>query len=200
MTKIKNCIDLNMHMCACVQCHFIYIIVLLYFIMNLANLAKMWMWQKCGFNDISSDKIYETVFFLEEGVSPGVQLAFASILGETQEPASSEEEEEEEEEQEEDTLSFVDDEDDEDYKVNEVEEEKLEVEEKVKKKTQGRKGGRRRRRKREEEDFDDYDEEEDPSVGDVFALEMKLNRENKKMLKVRRKSLHRCGFPALLVL
>lgn len=123
---------------------------------------------------------YIFFFFSEEGVSPGVQLAFASMLGETREPPSSEEEEEEEE----DTLSYVDDEDDEDYKVNEVEEEKLEVEEKVKK----RKGGRGRRKKKDEY-YDDYDEEEDPSVGDVFALEMKLNRENKKMMKVRRKRL-----------
>lgn len=120
-------------------------------------------------------------FFSEEGVSPGVQLAFASMMGETHKPLSSEEEEEEEEG---DTLSYVDDEDDEDYKVNEVEEEKLEVEEKVKK----RKGGRGRRKKKEEY-YDDYDEEEDPSVGDVFALEMKLNRENKKMMKVRRERL-----------
>lgn len=125
--------------------------------------------------------IYIFFIFSEEGVSPGVQLAFASMLGETHEPPPSSEEEVEEEE-EEDTLSYVDDEDDEDYKVNEVEEEKLEVEEKVKK----RKGGRGRRKKKEEY-YDDYDEEEDPSVGDVFALEMKLNRENKKMMKVSRK-------------
>lgn len=111
----------------------------------------------------------------EEGVSPVVQLAFASMLGQMQEPLSSEDEEEEE-----DTLSYVDDEDDEDYKVNEAEE-KLELEEEIKKKTRGRKGGRRQRKKKEEED---YDEEDDPSVGDVFALEMKLNRENKKMMKV----------------
>lgn len=54
----------------------------------------------------------------------------------------------------------------------------------------------------EEEDDDDYEEEEEeeqeeeerkveakedeegPSAGDVFALEMELNRENKKMMKV----------------
>lgn len=113
-------------------------------------------------------------------MSPVVQLAFASMLGEMQEPPSSEAEEDEEEE--EDTLSYVDDEDDEDYKVNEAEE-KLELEEEVKKKTWGRKRGRRRRKKKEEED---YDEDDDPSVGDVFALEMKLDRENKKMMKVRK--------------
>lgn len=113
-------------------------------------------------------------------MSPVVQLAFASMLGEMQEPPSSEDEE--------DTLSYVDDEDDEDYKVNEAEEE-------VKKKTRGRKGGRRQRKKKEEED---YDEEDDPSVGDVFALEMKLNRENKKMMKVRKeRSLSVDKFPFL---
>lgn len=111
-------------------------------------------------------------------MSPVVQLAFASMLGEMHEPLSSEAGEDEEEE--EDTLSYVDDEDDEDYKVNEAKEEKLELEET---KTQGRKGGRRGTKKKEEED---YDEEDDPSVGDVFALEMKLNRENKKMMKVRK--------------
>ncbi|XP_029696646.1 general transcription factor 3C polypeptide 3 [Takifugu rubripes] len=129
----------------------------------------------------------------EEGVSPVVQLAFASMLGEMQEPPSSEAEEDEEEE--EDTLSYVDDEDDEDYKVNVAEEKKLELEEEVKKKTRGRKGGRRRRKKKEEEDYDDYDEEDDPSAGDVFALEMKLNRENKKMMKERR---HRSKLPRAL--
>uniref|UniRef100_A0A3Q1DI23 General transcription factor IIIC, polypeptide 3 n=1 Tax=Amphiprion ocellaris TaxID=80972 RepID=A0A3Q1DI23_AMPOC len=60
-----------------------------------------------------------------DDVSPGVQLAFASMLGETAEAPSSEEAEEEE-------------------------------------------------------------EEEDMTVGDVFALEMELNRENKKMMKGRR--------------
>lgn len=124
-----------------------------------------------------------------------MQLAFASMLGDIQEPPVSEAEEDEEEE-EEDTLSYVDDEDDEDYKVNEVEEEKIEIEEKVIKKTRARKGGRRRRKKKEEEDYDDYNEEEDPSVGDVFALEMKLNRENKKMMKVRKERLASVDMPS----
>uniref|UniRef100_A0A671Z3H9 General transcription factor IIIC, polypeptide 3 n=1 Tax=Sparus aurata TaxID=8175 RepID=A0A671Z3H9_SPAAU len=74
-----------------------------------------------------------------DGVSPGVQLAFASMLGETPQPPSSEEEEEEEEDKE--------------------------------------------------------DDEEDPSVGDVFALEMELNRENKKMMRERR---HRSKLPRAL--
>uniref|UniRef100_A0A8P4GI89 General transcription factor 3C polypeptide 3 n=1 Tax=Dicentrarchus labrax TaxID=13489 RepID=A0A8P4GI89_DICLA len=76
----------------------------------------------------------------QEGVSPGVQLAFASMLGETPEPPSSDDEEEEEEDKEE-------------------------------------------------------EEEEDPTVGDVFALEMELNRENKKMMKERR---HRSKLPRAL--
>ncbi|XP_044044317.1 general transcription factor 3C polypeptide 3 [Siniperca chuatsi] len=121
---------------------------------------------------------------IEEGVSPGVQLAFASMLGETPEPLSSEEEEEE------DSLSYVDDEDDEDYKVEEEERGKVEVEveETKKRQRQGGKGGRGGRRKKKEE-------EEDLTVGDVFALEMELNRENKKMMKERR---HRSKLPRAL--
>uniref|UniRef100_H3D6V2 General transcription factor IIIC, polypeptide 3 n=1 Tax=Tetraodon nigroviridis TaxID=99883 RepID=H3D6V2_TETNG len=65
----------------------------------------------------------KNLYLSEEGVSPGVQLAFASMLGETQELPS-------------------------------------------------------------------Y-----PTVGDVFALEMKLNRENKKMMKERR---HRSKLPRAL--
>uniref|UniRef100_A0A4W6EVU5 General transcription factor IIIC, polypeptide 3 n=1 Tax=Lates calcarifer TaxID=8187 RepID=A0A4W6EVU5_LATCA len=52
----------------------------------------------------------------------------------------------------------------------------------------GRGAGRRRRRKKEEE-------VEDLTVGDVFALEMELNRENKKMMKERR---HRSKLPRAL--
>ncbi|KAM7365490.1 hypothetical protein PAMP_016410 [Pampus punctatissimus] len=99
----------------------------------------------------------------EEGVSPGVQLAFASMLGETPDPLSSEEEE--------DSLSYVDDENDEDYKVDEEEKGgkgKVEV------------SGKTQREGKEEQDA------EDMTVGDVFALEMELNRENKKMMKERR--------------
>uniref|UniRef100_A0A8P4K4A2 General transcription factor 3C polypeptide 3 n=1 Tax=Dicentrarchus labrax TaxID=13489 RepID=A0A8P4K4A2_DICLA len=68
-------------------------------------------------------------------------------------------------------------------------------ERKAKSQRRGGKGGRgrgkgRRRRRREEEE-----EEEDPTVGDVFALEMELNRENKKMMKERR---HRSKLPRAL--
>ncbi|XP_037552788.1 general transcription factor 3C polypeptide 3 [Nematolebias whitei] len=77
----------------------------------------------------------QTHVTIEEGVSPGVQLAFASILGESAEAPSSDEEEEEEEDSEE-----------------------------------------------EEEE----EEDEGMSVGDVFKLEMELNRENKKLMKARR--------------
>ncbi|XP_070814221.1 general transcription factor 3C polypeptide 3 [Chaetodon trifascialis] len=127
---------------------------------------------------------------VEEGVSPGVQLAFASLLQGTPELPSSEEEEEEEEE--EDSLSYVDDEGDEDYKVEEEDRGKaeVEVEETVKRRRRGGKRGRGRRKKKEEED-----DEEDPTVGDVFALEMELSRENKKMMKERR---HRSKLPRAL--
>uniref|UniRef100_A0A672YUV2 General transcription factor IIIC, polypeptide 3 n=1 Tax=Sphaeramia orbicularis TaxID=375764 RepID=A0A672YUV2_9TELE len=73
-----------------------------------------------------------------EGVSAGVQLAFASIIGETPQHLSSEDEEEEEE---------------------------------------------------------DNEEEDNLTAGDVFALEMELNRENKKMMKERR---HRSKLPRAL--
>uniref|UniRef100_A0A8P4G048 General transcription factor 3C polypeptide 3 n=1 Tax=Dicentrarchus labrax TaxID=13489 RepID=A0A8P4G048_DICLA len=42
---------------------------------------------------------------------------------------------------------------------------------------------------------EEEEEEEDPTVGDVFALEMELNRENKKMMKERR---HRSKLPRAL--
>ena len=44
----------------------------------------------------------------------------------------------------------------------------------------------RRRKERRTKDKGEDDEEggEGPSAGDVFALEMELNRENKKMMKV----------------
>lgn len=100
------------------------------------------------------------------------------MLGETRELKSSGEEDEEE-----DSLSYVDDEDDEDYKV-EGEKEEPDKEPAEKKQRRGRKGqrGARQRKKKEEE----QEEEEDVTAGDVFALEMELNRENKKMMKVRR--------------
>uniref|UniRef100_A0A8D0DHU7 General transcription factor IIIC, polypeptide 3 n=1 Tax=Sander lucioperca TaxID=283035 RepID=A0A8D0DHU7_SANLU len=80
--------------------------------------------------------------FKREGVSPGVQLAFASMMGEKPDLPSSEEEDKEEG--------------------------KMESE---------------------------LAEEEDVTVGDVFALEMELNRENKKMMKERR---HRSKLPRAL--
>lgn len=82
----------------------------------------------------------------EEGVSPSVQKAFASMMGEGTETEQTEEEE-----------------DDDDYEEEE-EEEQEEEERKVEAK----------------------EDEEGPSAGDVFALEMELNRENKKMMKERR--------------
>ncbi|XP_031148132.1 general transcription factor 3C polypeptide 3 isoform X1 [Sander lucioperca] len=119
---------------------------------------------------------------IEEGVSPGVQLAFASMMGEKPDLPSSEEE---------DSLSYVDDEDDEDYKVEEEEEGKMEVEKTEKRPRRGGKGGKGRRNKKKSE----LAEEEDVTVGDVFALEMELNRENKKMMKERR---HRSKLPRAL--
>uniref|UniRef100_A0A3Q4AG37 Uncharacterized protein n=1 Tax=Mola mola TaxID=94237 RepID=A0A3Q4AG37_MOLML len=69
---------------------------------------------------------------------------------------------------------------------------KVEVEESEKRR--GKKGRRGRRKKKDEEEEEDEDEE-DPTVGDVFALEMELNRENKKMMKERR---HRSKLPRAL--
>uniref|UniRef100_A0A3Q3G776 General transcription factor IIIC, polypeptide 3 n=1 Tax=Labrus bergylta TaxID=56723 RepID=A0A3Q3G776_9LABR len=94
-------------------------------------------WSKCIDVRLTSYLCFSLL--LNEGVSAGVQLAFASMLGETPQPPSSEEEGEEEEEEEED--------------------------------------------------------DEDVTVGDVFALEMELNRENKKMMKERR---HRSKLPRAL--
>lgn len=118
----------------------------------------------------------------EEEVSVGVQLAFASMLGETAE---------------EDTLSYVDDEDDEDYTEEKEERVKVELEVTGNRSRRGRKGGKgkgngRKGRQDEEEEEEENEDEEDPSVGDVFALEMELNRENKKMMRVRRRR-HWCG-------
>ncbi|XP_078100188.1 general transcription factor 3C polypeptide 3 isoform X2 [Sander vitreus] len=104
------------------------------------------------------------------------------MMGEKPELPSSEEE---------DSLSYVDDEDDEDYKVEEEEEGKMEVEKTEKRPRRGGKGGKGRRNKKKSE----LAEEEDVTVGDVFALEMELNRENKKMMKERR---HRSKLPRAL--
>ncbi|XP_055022123.1 general transcription factor 3C polypeptide 3 isoform X2 [Boleophthalmus pectinirostris] len=125
-----------------------------------------------------------------EGVSPGVQLAFASILGQSQpEPSSedeeddAEEEDEEEEEEDGDALSYVDDVNDEDYKMEAEETQEKEqgvIEGEGKKKA--RSGGRKKdRRKRITEE-----DGENPTAGDVFALEMELNRESKKLMRERR--------------
>ncbi|KAM6892825.1 general transcription factor 3C polypeptide 3-like [Lycodopsis pacificus] len=58
---------------------------------------------------------------IKEGVSPGVQQAFASMLGDKPEPPSSDEQQEEGEE---DGFSYVDDEEDEDYKAEEEQKER----------------------------------------------------------------------------
>ncbi|XP_033837694.1 general transcription factor 3C polypeptide 3 [Periophthalmus magnuspinnatus] len=121
-----------------------------------------------------------------EGVSPGVQMAFASILGQSKPELSSEDEEEDAEDEDEDedgdALSYVDDVNDENYKI-EPEEETREEEERAKK-SEGKKKARSRGRKKDgmmkEEDG------ENPTAGDVFALEMELNRESKKLMRERR--------------
>ncbi|XP_026158025.1 general transcription factor 3C polypeptide 3 [Mastacembelus armatus] len=119
---------------------------------------------------------------IEEGVSPGVQLAFASMLGEKSDPLSSEEEDDEE-----DSLSYADNEDDDDYKV---EDENLEADVEDKSPRRGRRGKRGAWSKELKDN-----EAQDLSVGDVFELEMELNRENKKMMKERR---HRSKLPRAL--
>lgn len=112
-------------------------------------------------------------------------MAFASILGESAEAPSSYEEEEE------DSLSYVDDEDDKDYDVKE--EGRVKPEKTLMRPGRGeRKRGKRGVKSRlggEEEQDDDEEEDEGMSVGDVFKLEMELNRENKKLMKVRRRKL-----------
>ncbi|XP_017281749.1 general transcription factor 3C polypeptide 3 isoform X2 [Kryptolebias marmoratus] len=124
----------------------------------------------------------QTKVTVEEGVSPGVQLAFASILGETVEAPSSEEEEA-------DSLSYVDDEEDKDYNVEEKEGVKVKTDKTQKR---PRRGGRSRGKRgvksklKEEEEQEKEEEEEGMTVGDVFKLEMELNRENKKLMKARR--------------
>ncbi|XP_041936378.1 general transcription factor 3C polypeptide 3 [Alosa sapidissima] len=105
----------------------------------------------------------------EEGISPSVHQAFASMLGE----GGYEEDEEDEEEEEED-----DDDDDEDY----------DAEEDFNKDKEDNEDGEG------EEDADDA-ETDGITAGDVFALEMELNRENKKMMKEKR---HRSKLPRAL--
>ncbi|KAM6893514.1 general transcription factor 3C polypeptide 3 [Xenentodon cancila] len=133
-------------------------------------------------NNAEPSTSVQTLSKIEEGVSPGVQLAFSSILRETTELPSSEEEEKEEEE---DSLSFVDDENDEDYVAEDDKGRKAKTEEKEK--SQLVRGGRRgARRKKQLDGAEDAEDVEDLTVGDVFALEMELNRENKKFMKGRR--------------
>ncbi|XP_032412451.1 general transcription factor 3C polypeptide 3 isoform X2 [Xiphophorus hellerii] len=112
----------------------------------------------------------QTKATIEDGVSPGVQQAFASILGETAAVASSEEE---------DSLSYVDDKDDRDFNVEEEEEAKGVTKERKRRLRQGGKRGLKSKLEEEEE-------EEDMTVGDVFKLEMELNRENRRLMKGRR--------------
>lgn len=126
------------------------------------------------------------------------------MLGGTLEPPSSEEEEGQEEDDAEDTLSYVDDEDDEDYVVEKEQTHKVKPERAKrggKRAGKGLKGKVKVRRWQEDKDEEEEEEddnkeeeggggEEDPSVGDVFALEMELNRENKKMMRVRKDCLY----------
>ncbi|KAJ8252810.1 hypothetical protein GJAV_G00205870 [Gymnothorax javanicus] len=97
---------------------------------------------------------------VEEGVSPSVQRAFSSMLQQGDEDLSEEEEEEEEEE----------DDDDDDGEEDEDEEE----------------GGGEEEEQQAVEGEEGEGQKDLPSAGDVFALEMELNRENKKMMRERR--------------
>ncbi|KAL6115541.1 gtf3c3 [Pungitius sinensis] len=127
---------------------------------------------------------------IEEGVSPGVHQVFASMLGEKSEPPSSDE-------QEEDSLSYADDEYDEDYKVEEERKawtEKVSAKKMLKLRGKGGRRPRGRKKRALEEEEEDYTAE-DPTVGDVFALEMELSRENDKMMRERR---HRSKLPRAL--
>ncbi|XP_072298115.1 general transcription factor 3C polypeptide 3-like [Eucyclogobius newberryi] len=133
-----------------------------------------------------------TVLFEEiEGVSPGVQMAFASILGQSQPERSSEDEEEdgEEEDKEEDegdTLSYVDDAEDEDYQSDGEETTQGERQEWRTEERAGQKKSRGERKKDRRKRMMMEDDEENPTAGDVFALEMELNRESKKLMRKRR--------------
>uniref|UniRef100_A0A8C1ZGR5 General transcription factor IIIC, polypeptide 3 n=1 Tax=Cyprinus carpio TaxID=7962 RepID=A0A8C1ZGR5_CYPCA len=101
----------------------------------------------------------------EEGVSPSVQKAFASMIGEGLEECVEEDEDDEDGKMEWRDIGEEDGDDDDD-----------------------------------DDDDDDEEEEEDKdsnevTPGDVYALEMELNRENKKMMKERR---HRSKLPRAL--
>ncbi|KAM8905587.1 general transcription factor 3C polypeptide 3 [Spinachia spinachia] len=126
----------------------------------------------------------------EEGVSPGVQQVFASMLGDKLELPSSDEED--------DSLSYADDdEDDEDYKVEEKEEttmQKVSAKKPLNLRGKGGRGWRGRKKRALKDEKEDFTAE-DPTVGDVFALEMELSRENDKMMRERR---HRSKLPRAL--
>uniref|UniRef100_A0A1A8N1X5 General transcription factor IIIC, polypeptide 3 n=2 Tax=Nothobranchius pienaari TaxID=704102 RepID=A0A1A8N1X5_9TELE len=129
-------------------------------------------------DDAQPSTSFQTKVTVEDGVSPGVQLAFASILGEMVEAPPSEDGEEDE------TLSYVDDEDDKDFEIKVDKEVKIKPERSPR---QGRKGrGKRGLSSKFKADEEEEEESEDVTVGDVFKLEMELNRENKKLMKARR--------------
>uniref|UniRef100_A0A1A7X1H4 General transcription factor IIIC, polypeptide 3 n=1 Tax=Iconisemion striatum TaxID=60296 RepID=A0A1A7X1H4_9TELE len=126
-------------------------------------------------DDAQPSTSVQTKVTVEDGVSPGVQLAFASILGETAEAPSSEDGEED------DSLSYVDDEDDKDYEIEKEVKSNPERLPRQGRKRRGKRGLSSKFKADEEEE-----ESEDVTVGDVFKLEMELNRENKKLMKARR--------------
>ncbi|CAL8289409.1 unnamed protein product [Lota lota] len=100
--------------------------------------------QLTGLTQLTTTSLLVSLTAVDEGVSPVVQQAFASMLEEkipSSDDDDDEEQEEEEEEEDEDTLSYS------------------------------------------------------PTVGDIFALEMELNRENRKMMRERR---HRSKLPRAL--
>lgn len=87
-------------------------------------------------------------------------------------------------------MSYVDDEEDKDYDVKE--EEMVKTEKTLMRSGRGgRKRGKRGVKSRlgGEEEQNEEEEDEGMSVGDVFKLEMELNRENKKLMKVRRRKV-----------
>ena len=84
----------------------------------------------------------------------------------------------------------MDDEDDKDYRVEE-EVQAMEVGLSDRSPRRRSRGGKGARRKKKDTEPEVELEVEDPTVGDIFALEMELNRENKKMMKVRRRRRRR---------
>ena len=160
--------------------------------------------------------LFYSVTAVDEGVSPVVQQAFASMLEEKtpstddddDDEEQEEEEEEEEEEEDEDTLSYVDDTNDADFSIDVKK--VLEKEESARGRGGG--GGRRKRKKKMKKedggggggdggdggDGGGGDGRESPSVGDIFALEMELNRENSKMMRVKREIILFCVYVGFL--